>query len=206
VVDPHRPGHELTYYPGETNVRLADIVIINKVDTASEANVAQVRRNVAAVNPDATIHEAASPVRVDDPELLRGRRVLAVEDGPTLTHGGMAFGAACIAAQAAGATLVDPRPYAVGEVAAALAAYPHVSEALPAMGYGEQQLRDLEATIARAAPDIDAVAIGTPIDLARLIRLDVPATRVRYTLALRDGAAMEKMLAPVLERAASAAV
>jgi predicted GTPase len=206
VVDPHRPGHELTYYPGETNVRLADVVIINKVDTASEENVARVRHNVAAVNPGATIHEAASPVRVDDPELLRGRRVLAVEDGPTLTHGGMAFGAACIAARAAGATLVDPRPYAVGEVAAALAAYPHVSAALPAMGYGEQQLRDLEATIARAAPDIDAVAVGTPIDLARLIRLDVPATRVRYTLELRDGAALERMLAPVLERAASATV
>ncbi|HSJ07337.1 MAG TPA: cyclic 2,3-diphosphoglycerate synthase [Longimicrobiales bacterium] len=206
VVDPHRAGHELTYYPGETNVRLADIVIINKVDTASAESVALVRRNVEAVNPRATIHEAASPVGVDDPELLRGRRVLAVEDGPTLTHGGMAFGAACIAAQAAGATLVDPRPYAVGEVAAALAAYPHVSQALPAMGYGEQQLRDLEATIARAAPHIDAVAIGTPIDLARLIRLDVPATRVRYTLEMRDGSALDTMLAPVLERAASAAV
>jgi predicted GTPase len=203
IVDPHRAGHELTYYPGETNVRLADVVIINKVDTANPADVAQVRANVASANPGARIYEAASPLTVDDPGLLQGRRVLAVEDGPTLTHGGMSFGAACVAARDAGATLVDPRPFAVGEVAAALQAYPHVSMALPAMGYGEQQLRDLEETIAAAAGAADAVAIGTPIDLARLIRIELPATRVRYSLAMRDGASMEEILAPVLQRAAA---
>lgn len=201
VTDPHRAGHELTYYPGETNVRLADIVIINKVDSATESGIAQVRRNVRSVNPNARILEAASPLTVDDPEVLRGRRVLAVEDGPTLTHGGMAFGAACLAAQELGATLVDPRRYAVGEVAAALESYPHVSFALPAMGYGEQQLRDLEATIRAASPAIDAVAIGTPMDLARLVRIDVPSTRVRYTLQLRGETTMASLLRPVLERA-----
>jgi predicted GTPase len=205
IVDPHRAGHELSYYPGETNVRLADVVVINKVDTASPENVAQVRANVAAANPTARIIEADSPLSVDDVELLRGRRVLAVEDGPTLTHGGMGYGAACVAARDAGATLVDPRPFAVGEVAAALQAYPHVSMALPAMGYGEQQLRDLEATIAAAAGAADAVAIGTPIDLARLVRIDLPATRVRYSLALRGDTTMEQVLAPVLERASAVA-
>lgn len=205
VVDPHRAGHELSYYPGETNVRLADIVIINKVDSATEASVAQVRSNVRSVNPAARIVEAASPLTVDDPALLSRKRVLAVEDGPTLTHGGMPYGAACLAAQQAGATLVDPRPYAVGEVAAALESYPHVSFALPAMGYGEQQLRDLEATIKAASQSIDAVAIGTPIDLARLVRIDVPATRVRYALELRGDATMESLLAPVLERRAASA-
>jgi predicted GTPase len=201
VVDPHRPGHELTYYPGETNVRLADVVIINKVDTASPENIEQVRRNVAAANPRAMIVEAASPLTIDEPALLRGRRVLAVEDGPTLTHGGMGYGAACVAAQQVGATLVDPRPFAVGEVAAALAAYPHVTLALPAMGYGEQQLRDLEATVDRAASSIDAVAIGTPIDLARLIEIRVPATRVRYSLALQGDVSMDRILQPVLQKA-----
>jgi predicted GTPase len=203
IVDPHRPGHELTYYPGETNVRLADVVIINKVDTASAENIAQVRANVAGANPAARIFEAASPLTVDDAAVLTGKRVLAVEDGPTLTHGGMEYGAACVAARAAGATLVDPRPFAVGDVAAALQAYPHVSMALPAMGYGEQQLRDLEETIARAAGAADAVAIGTPIDLGRLIRIDLPATRVRYSLAMRGDVSLEQILAPVLERAAT---
>jgi predicted GTPase len=205
IVDPHRAGHELTYYPGETNVRLADVIIINKVDTASPESVAQVRSNVQQANPRAAIHEAASPLTVDEPSVLRGRRVLAVEDGPTLTHGGMRFGAACVAAQQAGATLVDPRPFAVGEVARALEAYPHVSMALPAMGYGEQQLRDLEATIAAAADATDAVAIGTPIDLGRLIRIDLPATRVRYSLALRGDISMEQILQPVLAKARRAA-
>jgi predicted GTPase len=205
VVDPHRPGHELTYYPGETNVRLADVVIINKVDTARPENVERVRMNVLAANPGARILEAASPLTVDDVDVLRGRRVLAVEDGPTLTHGGMEFGAACVAAQAAGATLVDPRPFAVGEVAAALEAYPHISMALPAMGYGEQQLRDLESTIARAAESADAVAIGTPIDLARLVSIGLPATRVRYSLALLGGTTMEQVMEPVLQKAAGRA-
>jgi predicted GTPase len=206
VVDPHRPGHELTYYPGETNVRLADVVIINKVDTASPENIETVRANVAAANPTARIIEAASPVTVDDESVLRGRRVLAVEDGPTLTHGEMAFGAACVAARNVGAELVDPRPFAVGEVAAALEAYPHVTMALPAMGYGEQQLRDLEETIARAAGAADAVAIGTPIDLGRLVRIDLPSTRVRYSLALQGDTSMEQLLAPVLQKAGTRTV
>jgi predicted GTPase len=200
VVDPHRAGHELAYYPGETNVRLADVIIINKVDTADADSVAQVRRNVLSANPDAAVYEAASPLTVDEPAVLRGRRVLAIEDGPTLTHGGMTFGAACVAAQQAGATLVDPRPFAVESIAATFQAYPHVTMALPAMGYGEQQLRDLEMTVRNATGAIDAVAIGTPIDLGRLIRIDVPATRVRYSLALRD-TSMEQILEAVLRRA-----
>jgi predicted GTPase len=198
VVDPHRPGHEIGYYPGETNVRLADVVIINKVDTADAAAVARVRANVRSANPRALILDAASPVAVDDPDMLRGRRVLAIEDGPTLTHGEMRFGAACVAARQLGATLVGPKPYAVGEIVNTLRAYPHVEDALPAMGYGEQQLRDLEATIAAAAADIDAVAIGTPIDLGRLIRIAVPATRVRYSLELRGEPSLQQILAPII--------
>jgi predicted GTPase len=201
VVDPHRAGHEIRYYPGETNVRLADVVIINKVDTADPSDIELVRRNVEAANPRALVLEAESPLVVDEPELLRGKRVLAVEDGPTLTHGEMRIGAACIAARQAGATLVGPRPFAVGEIAKTLRAYPHVDTALPAMGYGEQQLRDLEATIAAAAREIDAVAIGTPIDLGRLIRIDVPSTRVRYSLALRGDVSLDSVLEPVLARA-----
>ncbi|MBA2572530.1 MAG: GTPase, partial [Gemmatimonadetes bacterium] len=167
VVDPHRPGHEVGYHPGETNVRLADAVIINKVDTAEPEAVREVRANVTAANPRARILEAASPVRADDPEVLRGKRVLAIEDGPTLTHGEMRYGAATIAARQLGAAeLVDPRPFAVGEIAETFARYPSVGPLLPAMGYGDQQVRDLEETIARAAAaGVEAVAIGTPIDL-----------------------------------------
>ncbi len=203
VVDPHRAGHEVSYYPGETNVRLADVVVINKVDTAPPEAVAKVRENVRALNPRARLVEAACPVRAADPAVLRGKKVLAIDDGPTLTHGGMAFGAAVLAAWDAGAReLVDPRPFAVGEIAAALARYPHVKRALPALGYGERQIRDLEATIARAAQGgVEAVAIGTPIDLARLITIPVPATRVSYEIALRD-ATLEELLAPVMAPAA----
>jgi predicted GTPase len=204
VVDPHRAGHEASYYPGETNVRLADVVVINKVDTAPAEAVAKVRENLKALNPRARLVEAACPVRAADPAVLKGRKVLAIDDGPTLTHGGMAFGAAVLAAWDAGAReLVDPRPFAVGEIAAALAKYPHVKRALPALGYGDAQIRDLETTIARAAEHgVEAVAIGTPIDLARLIRIPIASTRVSYEIALKD-VTLEELLGPVLELAAA---
>ena len=181
LVDPHRPGHELGYYPGETNLRLADVVIINKVDSAPAAGVAAVRVNIASVNPDAVVITANSALSVDDPEVLRGRRVLAVEDGPTLTHGGMTLGAGTVAALANGATeLVDPRPFAVGRLRETFAIYPGIGALLPAMGYGEEQIRDLEETI--NATDCDAVIIGTPIDLSRIVSIDKPYTRVHYDL------------------------
>ena len=201
VVDPHRAGHEVSYYPGETNVRLADVVVINKVDTAPPEAVAKVRENVRALNPRARIVEAACPVKAADPSVLKGKKVLAIDDGPTLTHGGMAFGAAVLASWDAGAReLVDPRPFAVGEIAATLAKYPHVKRALPALGYGDAQIKDLEATIAAAAAHgVEAVAIGTPIDLARLVRIPIPATRVSYEIALKD-VTLEQLLAPVMKR------
>jgi predicted GTPase len=181
LADPHRPGHELTYHPGETNLRLADVVVINKVDTAPPDGVAQVRANVARVNPRAVLIEAASPVQVDDPTLLRGRRALVVEDGPTVTHGGMAYGAGVIAARKFGASeLVDPRPHAVGSIQQLYRRYPHLGPILPAMGYGAQQIRELEETI--AAADCDVVVIGTPVDLRRVIRIRTPAVRVSYEL------------------------
>jgi predicted GTPase len=203
VADPHRAGHELTYHPGETNLRLADVVVINKVDTAETEYIERVRENVRAANPAARILEAASPPVPDDPGVLRGRRVLAIEDGPTLTHGGMRYGAAVIGARHAGGVLVDPHPYAVGEIAATLAAHPHIGRLIPAMGYGEQQIRDLEATIARAVTEggVEAVAIGTPIDLAQLVRLPVPSTRVRYELEIRGETSLEDVLEPVLNAA-----
>ncbi|HEX6940953.1 MAG TPA: cyclic 2,3-diphosphoglycerate synthase [Longimicrobiales bacterium] len=200
VADPHRPGDELTYYPGETNVRLADVVIINKVDTAEPDAVLAVRRNVRSVNPAAMIVEAASPLFVDDPAVLRGRRVLAVEDGPTLTHGGMRYGAATVAARKAGAAeLVDPRPYAVGEIADAFARYPDLGPVLPALGYGAAQIRDLEATVRRAVDaGVEAVAVGTPIDLARLIAIPAPHTRVRYELQVLGKPDLDDVLRPLL--------
>jgi predicted GTPase len=203
VVDPHRAGHELAYHPGETNVRLADVVVVNKVDTADAGAVAQVRENVARLNPRARIVEAASPIQVDDPEALRGRRVIAIEDGPTLTHGGMRYGAATIGAERAGAReLVDPREFAVGEIAETFEKYPDTGALLPAMGYGEGQVRDLEATLARAAAaGVEAAAIGTPIDLARLVNIPMPYTRVRYELEPREPGVMETLLEPVIRKA-----
>ena len=181
VADPHRPGHELAYYPGEITLRMADVVIINKVDSADYAGIETVRRNVALANPRAVVVEAASTLEMEDPNLVRGKRVLAVEDGPTLTHGGMKIGAAVVAARRFGAAeLVDPRPYAVGKLAETFQIYPDIGVLLPAMGYGEQQLRDLEATINRTLCDV--VVIGTPIDLSRLIQINKPATRVHYEL------------------------
>ncbi|MBN2471185.1 MAG: GTPase [Anaerolineae bacterium] len=181
VVDPHRPGHEKTYHPGEANLRMADVVIINKVDTANIDDVTAVRENIRELNPDAVIIEAASPILVDDPAAIRGKRVLVVEDGPTLTHGEMAYGAGVVAARRFGAAeIIDPRPYAVGSIAETFRKYPGTGALLPAMGYGEQQAADLEATI-KAVP-ADMVIVGTPIDLTRVIKIDKPYQRVRYEL------------------------
>jgi predicted GTPase len=181
LVDPHRPGHELRYYPGETNLRLADVVVINKLDSAPAPGVASVRANIAAVNPRAMVVNANSSLRVDDPSIITGKRVLVVEDGPTLTHGGMTIGAGTVAAQANGAAeLVDPRPFAVGRLIDTFHIYPEIGTLLPAMGYGDEQIRDLEATI--NATDCDAVVIGTPIDLGRIVSIDKPHTRVHYDL------------------------
>jgi predicted GTPase len=181
VADPHRPGHEVSYHPGETNARDADVFVINKVDTASAENVIKVRNNLNAVNPKAVVIEAASPLFVDQPETIRGKRVLVIEDGPTLTHGEMAYGAGWVAARRFGAAeIVDPRPYAVRSIKATYEKYPKTGPILPAMGYGEAQTRDLEETIRKA--DVDMVIIATPIDLKRIIKIDKPAQRVRYEL------------------------
>ncbi len=181
VADPHRPGHEMSYHPGETNVRAADVFVINKVDTADPENVIKVRQNLRMLNPDAIIIEAASPLFVDDPAAIRGKRVLVIEDGPTLTHGEMSYGAGFVAARRFGASeIVDPRPFAVKSIKATYEKYPKTGPILPAMGYGEAQTRDLEATINRS--DVDLVIIGTPIDLNRIIKINKPAQRVRYEL------------------------
>lgn len=181
VVDPHRPGHELTYYPGEVTLRIADVVVINKMDSADPAGIQTVRKNIAAVNPDATVIAGASTLDIDDPSIVRGKKVLVVEDGPTLTHGGMKIGAGVVAAKKFGATeLVDPRPYVVGRLAETFEIYPDIGTLLPAMGYGEQQLKDMETTINNT--ECDAVVIGTPIDLNRIIEINKPNTRVYYNL------------------------
>jgi len=181
VADPHRPGDELDYYPGQVNLRMADIVVINKIDTADYENIREVRENTEAVNPRALIIEAASPISVDNPDLIRGKSVLVVEDGPTLTHGEMEYGAGVVAALRYGsADLVDPHDFAVGEIAATFEKYPGVGTLLPAMGYSPKQLEDLEKTIKISGAE--AVVIGTPIDLRRVINIDIPATRVFYDL------------------------
>jgi predicted GTPase len=182
VVDPHRPGHELRYHPGETNLRMADACVVNKIDTAPEEGVEAVLKSIREANPDAEIVRAASPFEVEqDTHEIAGKRVLAIEDGPTLTHGEMAYGAAVLAAKAGGASeLVDPRPFAVGSIKETFAKYPHVTQLLPAMGYGRKQMEELRETIARS--DAELVLIGTPIDLRRVIELDKPALRVTYRL------------------------
>ncbi len=181
VADPHRPGHESTYYPGEMNARMADVFVINKVDTAQPEAVIAVREALFRLNPRAIQIEAASPLFVEDPQAIRGKRVLVIEDGPTLTHGEMAYGAGYVAARRFGAAeIVDPRPYAVRSIAATYEKYPKTGPILPAMGYGAQQIKDLEETINRAEADL--VIIGTPIDLNRLLKINKPTQRVRYEL------------------------
>ncbi len=181
VLDPHRPGHELSFYPSEVNLGLADVCIINKVDTASAKNVHKVRNNITNYNPDAVIIEAASPISVQDPKVIHNKRVLVIEDGPTLTHGGMKIGAGIVAARKFSASsIVDPRPYLVGKMAETFNLYPDIGNLLPAMGYSEAQLHDLETTINRT--DCDAVVIGTPIDLGRILNINKPHTRVFYDL------------------------
>ncbi|MDD4773639.1 MAG: cyclic 2,3-diphosphoglycerate synthase [Eubacteriales bacterium] len=181
VADPHRAGHELSYYPGEVSLRMADVAVINKIDSATAQSIAIVEQNTKKINPNAVIVKAESGITVDNEALIRGKRVLVVEDGPTLTHGEMKLGAGTIAAQRFGAKeLVDPRPYTVGKLKETFKIYPNIGVLLPAMGYGEQQLRDLEQTINDT--DCDTVIIGTPIDLNRIITIKKPSTRVHYEL------------------------
>ncbi len=181
VADPHRPGHELSYYPGEVNMRLADVIVINKMDSASPEGIQTVRESIAEVNPNAVVVDGASPIKVDNPELIKGKRVLVVEDGPTLTHGEMKLGAGTVAAQKYGAAeIIDPRPYTVGKLSETFKIYPKIGVLLPAMGYSDEQLKDLETTINNV--DCDAVIIGTPIDLSRIVKINKPTTRVYYDL------------------------
>ncbi len=193
LADPHRPGHELGYYPGQVNARMADVFIINKVDTAPSENIIKVRENLQRLNPEAPVVEAASPIFVEDAPAIRGKRVLVVEDGPTLTHGEMAFGAGWVAARRFGAgEMIDPRPFAVGTIAETYKKYPTTGAVLPAMGYGEHQMRELEETINRSNADV--IIIGTPIDLGRILDLNKPAQRVRYELQEIGAPTVEGML------------
>jgi predicted GTPase len=181
VADPHRAGHELRYYPGEVNLRLADVVIINKIDTASPDDIHTVRQSIEKVNPKAIVIDGASPIKVDNPLVIKGKKVLVVEDGPTLTHGEMKLGAGIVAARKFGAAeIVDPRPYITGRLRETFRLYPDIGTLLPAMGYGEKQLRDLEKTINNTR--CDSVIIATPIDLNRIIKIKKPCTRVYYEL------------------------
>ncbi|MCL2624150.1 MAG: cyclic 2,3-diphosphoglycerate synthase [Planctomycetaceae bacterium] len=200
VVDPHRPGHELTYYPGEVTLRLADVVVINKIDSADFDNILTVRNSIEKANPRAVVVDAASTISVEKPEIIRGKRVLVVEDGPTLTHGEMKIGAGIVAAKRFGAAeIIDPRPYAVGKLAETFRIYPNVGTLLPAMGYGEEQMRDLTATIDRT--DCDAVVIATPIDLGRVIKITKPNTRVEYSLQEIGRPNMEDVMADFIKKA-----
>lgn len=193
LADPHRAGHGLKYFPGELNLLLADVVVINKVDTGSVEQIRTIERNVRSLNPDAEIVHARSPVFAERPELIRGKRVLAVEDGPTLTHGGMSFGAAYVAAEEHhAAQIVGPRPYATGSIHEAFEKYPHLQDVLPALGYSDEQLSELSETIARVP--CDSVIIGTPIDLTRVIKIKQPTVRVRYSLEEVEQGALRAVL------------
>lgn len=196
IVDPHRPGHELNYHHGETNLRMADCVIINKIETADSSGIQIVRENIAKINPDALVIQAASPMSVEQSELLRDKKVLVIEDGPTLTHGEMPFGAGVIAAKQFGAKLVDPRPFAVGSILKTYEKYPHIGNLLPAMGYSEQQIKELKTTINNS--DAEMVLIATPIDLGRLLDLKTPAVRLKYELQEIGEPTLENVLAKLL--------
>ncbi len=193
VLDPLRPGHELLYHPGETNLRMCNVAIINKMDSAKEEDIETVRRNIKNLNPEALIIEADSPVKVDMPELIKNKKVLIIEDGPTLTHGGMAYGAGFVAAERSGVKeIIDPRPFAVGSIKDTFNKYPQTGKILPAMGYSRKQIEDLEATI-NSSP-VDAVVIATPIDLLKLIKINKPAVRVRYELRERGNITLSHVL------------
>lgn len=198
VTDPHRPGHELAYYPGETNLIMADVVVINKVNTADPKDVETVRNNIKAVNPSAVIIEGASPITVEDSDLINGKKVLVVEDGPTLTHGEMKIGAGMVAAEKFGASeMVDPRPYLIGKLKETFDHYPNIGTLLPAMGYGDEQVKDLEATINNT--ECDLVIIGTPIDLRRIIDIQHPSVRVTYDLEETGAPTMADVVQPILK-------
>ena len=199
VVDPLRPGDELAYFPGEANLRMAEVVLVNKADSATAEQLRRVLEDVAAANPDASVIQADSPVTLEDGPSLEGKTALVVEDGPTITHGGMPFGAGTVAATEAGASRVDPRRYAVGSIRDTFAKYPHIGPVLPAMGYGDEQLRDLEQTINDT--ECDVVVAGTPIDLARLIETRHPIRRATYELRHRSGPSLDEVLAPIVRRA-----
>lgn len=195
VADPHRPGHELTYYPGEVNFRRANVIVINKIDTASFENINRVRINIRRVNPAAVVIDAASPIFVESPEQIFNKRVLVIEDGPTLTHGEMKYGAGIMAAyKFAAKEIVDPRKYAVGSIAETFRVYPEIGTLLPAMGYGKKQMKDLEDTINRA--DCDVVIIATPVDLRHLVNFNKPAVRVQYELQTIGSPSLEDVLKP----------
>ena len=199
VADPHRAGNELTYHPGETNLRMADVIIINKVDTADPEKVKQVKENIKMVNPNATVLEAASPITADKPEAIKGKRVLVIEDGPTITHGNMPYGAGMIFAKKFGAaTIVDPRPYAVGSIKEAFKKYPHLGAILPALGYSEKQVAELKETIDHTPCDV--VVIGTPIDLRRVVTIKQPTVRVNYELKVLGPVSLEHILDEFIKR------
>ncbi len=199
IADPHRPGHETSYYPGETNLKMADVVIINKIDTADGESIDEVRWNVRDANPKATIIEAASPISVDDGSLIAGKLALVIEDGPTLTHGEMQYGAGMVAAEKFGAEdVVDPRPYTVGSITETFEKYPDIGPLLPAMGYGAQQMKDLEETIAKTKCEV--VIIGTPIDLRRVINIKQPSVRVSYDLQVVGKPSLTDVLKPIIDK------
>ncbi len=197
VVDPHRPGHELKYFPGEANLRMADAVVVNKIDTAEQSGIDEVVKNSKELAPNASIIMAKSPLTVEDPDMIKGKKVLVVEDGPTLTHGEMKYGAGVVAAKQFGAAeLIDPRPYTVDSITETYKKYPHIGTLLPAMGYGEKQIHDLETTINNTPADV--VVAATPIDLTRIIKVNKPMVRVKYDLEVAEGC-LKDVLAPVLK-------
>jgi predicted GTPase len=199
VADPHRAGNELTYHPGETNLRMANVIIINKVDTADPEKVKQVKENIKMVNPNATVLEAASPITADKPDAIKGKRVLVIEDGPTITHGNMPYGAGMIFAKKFGAaTIVDPRPYAVGSIKEAFKKYQHLGAILPALGYSEKQIAELRETIDHTPCDV--VVIGTPIDLRRVVTIKKPTVRVKYELKVLGPVSLEHILEQFIKR------